>query len=136
MILFAKYILIVWLRLCCSCTGCSIIKNCRILWKKGKLLVFIWYSVSKTTRSKVSKNRNQRKLIAAVAAKTNMHFFFLLTIPMNKRISTHQEAGRYRGVITLKKTIKTERRYRKFIGEQFKTFWARLYWLFSKWKCF
>ena len=25
---------------------------------------------------KVSKNRNQRKLIAAVAAKTNMHFFF------------------------------------------------------------
>ena len=55
---------------------------------------------------------------------------------MNKRISTHQEAGRYRGVITLKKTIKTERRYRKFIGEQFKTFWARLYWLFSKWKCF
>ena len=82
----------------------------------------------RTTSSKVSKNRNQRKLIAAVAAKTNMHFFFfLLTIPMNKRISTHQEAGRYRGVITLKKTIKTERRYRKFIGEQFKTFWARLY---------
>ena len=30
----------------------------------------------RTTSSKVSKNRNQRKLIAAVAAKTNMHFFF------------------------------------------------------------
>ena len=60
------------------------------------------YSVSKTTRSKVSKNRNQRKLIAAVAAKTNMHFF-LLTIPMNKRISTTSRSRSIQGSNNIEK---------------------------------
>ena len=54
----------------------------------------------------MSKKKNM--MYNATAAAKLKCIFYLLTIPMNKRISTHQEASRYKGVITLKRQLRTE----------------------------